>query len=58
MTEGKEPLFVQATLNVPSEQGMGALSLTAFLIGASVPIPIPAGWRLCVFAVREMCHVS
>lgn len=58
VTEGKEPLFVQATLDFPSEQGTGALSLMAFLIGASAPIPIPAGWHLCVFAVSEMCHVS
>lgn len=58
MTEGKEPLFVQATLDFPFEQGTGALSLTAFLIGASAPVPIPAGWYLCVFAVSEMCHVS
>lgn len=43
MTEGKEHLFVQATLDFPFEQGTGALSLTAFLIGASAHIPIPAG---------------
>lgn len=58
MTEGKEPLFVQATLDFPFEQGTGALSLTAFLIGASALVPIPAGWHLCTFAVSEMCHVS
>lgn len=58
MTEGKEPLFVQATLDFPFEQGTGALILTAFLIGASALVPIPAGWHLCMFAVSEMCHVS
>lgn len=57
-TEGKEPLFVQATLDFSFEQGTGALSRTAFLIGASALVPIPAGWHLCVFAVSKMCHVS
>lgn len=61
MTEGKEPLFVQATLDFPFEQGTGALSLTAFLIGASAPVPIPAGLHLPVLSISllarcAMCH--
>jgi len=58
VTEGKAPLFVQASLDFLFEQDTGALSLTAFLIGASALVPIPAGRHLCMFAVSEMCHVS